>query len=151
MTAMTEAGAPSSSEAAAPEPVSGRSNSLGWAGKTKRLERGVRVPCTALHASVAMPRHVCVRRWADRLSCSLVEMSERRAGRHTGGQTHCRSYREESLPHRRAPSVNDTDIHPYTASGAFRHTTARLPGATHVPGMIERKFAEWRGGAPAPS
>jgi hypothetical protein len=68
-----------------------------------------------------------MRRWADRLTCSLVGMSERRAGQRTSRQTRCRSHREDSLPHRLAPSVNDTYIRLYTASGAFRH----IQGASH--------------------
>jgi hypothetical protein len=96
-------------------------NLRGRAGNCRgeRHERGVRVLCPALHAHVACLR--CIRRWADRLTCSRVGMSERRAGQRTSGQTRCRSHREDSLPHRLAPSVNDNCHSPLTASGAFRH------------------------------
>jgi hypothetical protein len=106
-------------EAAAPEPVIGRWNLRGRAGNCRgeRHEGRVRVLCPALHAHVACLR--CIRRWADRLTCSRVGMSERRAGQRTNGQTRCRSHREESLPHRLAPFVNDTYIRLRTASGAF--------------------------------
>jgi hypothetical protein len=90
-------------EAAAPEPVNRRWNLRGRAGnrRSQRHERGVRVLCPALHAHVACLRCMC--RWADRLTCSLIVMSERRAGQRTKGQTRCRSHREEPLPHGLAP------------------------------------------------
>jgi hypothetical protein len=106
-------------EAAAPDPANRRWNLPGRralnSGSERRLERGVRVLCPALHAHVAGLR--CMRRWANRLTGSLVEMSERRAGRHTKGQARCRSHREDSLPHRLAPSAKDTCIRLCTPSG----------------------------------
>jgi hypothetical protein len=61
-------------------------------------------------------------RWADRLTCSRIEVSERRAGQRTSGQTRCRSHSEDSLPHRLAPFVDATHI--VNATGApsvFQH------------------------------
>jgi hypothetical protein len=101
---VTEAGA---TRRAAPEPVNGRWNLRGRTVQTERLERGV-VPCTALHAHVAEPRRCRMRRYADRLTCSFVDMSERRAGQHTNGQNRCRSHGEEPLPHRSSPSRRTT-------------------------------------------
>jgi hypothetical protein len=104
---VTEAGA---TRRAAPEPANGRWNLRGRAGnyRKERQERGVRVLCPALHAHVACLR--CMRRWADRLTCSRVDMSERRAGQHTSGQNRCRSHGEEPLPHRSSPSCR-TPLH----------------------------------------
>jgi hypothetical protein len=95
-------------QAAAPEPVNGRWNLRGRTVQTERLERGV-VPGTALHAHVAEPRRCRMSRYADRLTRSLVDMGERRVGRHTNGQTRCRSYGEEPHPHRSSPSRR-TDV-----------------------------------------
>ena len=102
--------------------------------RSQRHERGVRVLCPALHAHVACLR--CMRRWANSLTCSQVGMSERRAGQRTKGQARCRSHREDSLPHRLAPSVKDPCIRLCTPSGAFRQPsalrTARRPvGCRH--------------------
>ena len=89
-------------------PVNGCWNLRGRTGnrRSQRHERSVRVLCPALHAHVACLRCMC--RWADRLTCSLVDMSERRAGQHTSGQTRCRSHGEEPLPHRSSPSRRTT-------------------------------------------
>ena len=57
---------------------------------------------------MAEPRRRRMRRGADSLTCSLVLMSERRAGQRTEGQTRCRSHHKDSLPHRLAPFLNDT-------------------------------------------
>jgi hypothetical protein len=111
-------------EAAAPEPVTEGRALGGRAGNQwgeRRLERGVRVLCPALHALVACLR--CMSRWADRLSRSRIDVSERRAGRHTNGQHRCRSHGEEPLPHRPLPPIEQRYIRFYTASGAFRQAS----------------------------
>ena len=107
-------------EAAAPDPVNGRRNLLSRAGnrRSQRHERGVRILRPALHAHVTCLR--CSRRRANRLTCSQVGMSERRAGQRPKGQARSRSHREDSLPHHLPPSVKDTCIRLCTPSGAFR-------------------------------
>jgi hypothetical protein len=120
---LTEAGAAVIDARQQPRtPVNGRRNLRSRAGKTERHERRVRVLRPALHAHVACLR--CMRRWANGLTCSQVGMSERRAGQRPKGQARCRSHREDSLPHRLAPSVNDTCIRLCTPSGAFRQPSA---------------------------
>jgi hypothetical protein len=69
--------------------------------RSQRRQRRVRVLCPAFHAHVACLR--CMRRRANRLICSQVGMSERRAGQRTKGHARCRGHREDSLPHRLAP------------------------------------------------
>ncbi len=109
-------------ETATPEPVNGRWNLQGRAGKTERVERGLRIQYrTALHAHVAEPRRRYVRRHADRLTCSRVVVGERRAGERTKGQTRCRSHREDSLPHRLAPSVGHLHSSSVSHRGAFHN------------------------------
>jgi hypothetical protein len=120
-------------EAAAPDPVNGRRNLRSRAGncRRERHERRVRVLCPALHAHVACLR--CMRRWADSLTSSQVGVSERRAGQRTKGQARCRSHREDSLPHRRAPSVERPCMRICTPSGALRQPSAlRAAGVRSV-------------------
>jgi hypothetical protein len=113
-------------KAAAPEPVNGRWNLRGRTGEAERHERGGRVHCTALHARVPQPRRCRMRRWARSLTCSFVEMSERRAGEGTKGQARCRSQREDPLPHRLAPSVNDIHCSSQYHIGSVSTPRARL-------------------------
>jgi hypothetical protein len=90
--------------------------------RSQRHERGVRVLRPALHAHVACLRRM--RRRANRLTRSQVGMSERRAGQRPKGQARCRNHREDSLPHRLAPSVKDACLRFCTPSGAVRQPSA---------------------------
>jgi hypothetical protein len=123
-------------EAAAPEPVNERCELRGRAGnrRSQRHERGVRVLCPALHAHVACLR--CMRRWADSLICSRIEVSERRAGQRTSGQTRCRSHRKDSLPHR-CFSFQPIWATAVVGGNTILHLRARLEDVS-CPGLVAR-------------